>query len=240
MWTYFGSKANIVDLYPRPVYDTIIEPFAGTARYALKYFEKEVILIDRYPLLINIWKWLQECSSDDILKLPRKILPGTKLKDIAFDCDQARDLYGFLIGKGESHPRRTASKWVTVDRPNLINYSLNRIAANLYKIKHWVILLGSYDMAPDHDCTWFIDPPYQYAGHEYAHSRKKIDYNDLSRWCLSRKGQVIVCENDKAKWLPFVPFVTQKTIRINDQRESIFTAMNGTTEPWRPIQQKLF
>ena len=30
-----------------------------------------------------------------------------------------------------------------------------------------------------------------------------IDYSALADWCHSRKGQVIVCENEGADWLPF-------------------------------------
>ena len=32
---------------------------------------------------------------------------------------------------------------------------------------------------------------------------KLIDYNSLSEWCLSRKGEIIVCENSNADWVPF-------------------------------------
>ncbi len=42
MFSYYGSKSKIVKHYPPPEYDTIIEPFAGSARYALMYYNKNV------------------------------------------------------------------------------------------------------------------------------------------------------------------------------------------------------
>ena len=71
MWGYYGSKSKIVNYYPKPIYDTIIEPFAGTAQYSLKYFDKDVILVDKYDVIVRLWKWLQQCSPKDILSLPR-------------------------------------------------------------------------------------------------------------------------------------------------------------------------
>ncbi|KKK76293.1 hypothetical protein LCGC14_2865080, partial [marine sediment metagenome] len=37
MWPYFGSKQSLVKYYPAPEYSDIIEPFAGSAKYSLKY-----------------------------------------------------------------------------------------------------------------------------------------------------------------------------------------------------------
>jgi hypothetical protein len=34
-------------------------------------------------------------------------------------------------------------------------------------------------------------------------SNKDIDYKNLAEWCKNRNGQIIVCENSKADWLPF-------------------------------------
>ena len=66
MWSYYGAKTNVIDHYPPPKCDKIIEPFAGTARYALKYFDREVLLVDKYDVIVKIWKWLQLCSPSDI------------------------------------------------------------------------------------------------------------------------------------------------------------------------------
>ena len=36
MWSYYGSKSKIINKYPEPLYGKVIEPFAGTARYAMR------------------------------------------------------------------------------------------------------------------------------------------------------------------------------------------------------------
>lgn len=209
MWSYYGAKTNLVDLYPKPKHGLIIEPFAGSARYALKYFDRDVLLIDKYPVLVRIWKWLQSCSPNDILKLPR-FKPGQTVNDFIFDCDEAKWFMGFIIGCGAERPRIKATDRKTIARPNHINYNLNRVAGELFKIKHWQIIEGDYLAAPNVSATWFIDPPYEFGGQAYVMSSKKIDFNSLAEWCRSRTGQVIVCENTKATWMDFKPMKKQR------------------------------
>jgi site-specific DNA-adenine methylase len=75
---------------------------------------------------------------------------------------------------------------------------LARIAATLAHLKQWDITHGSYTDLPDIEATWLIDPPYQplisTAGNDYTTGASGIDYQHLAEWCKSRKGQVIVCE----------------------------------------------
>ena len=40
MWSYCGSKSKLVKHYPTPKHNLTIEPFAGSARYALRYWER--------------------------------------------------------------------------------------------------------------------------------------------------------------------------------------------------------
>jgi len=40
LFSYFGSKARIGNKYPKPIYDTIIEPFAGAAGYSYAHSHK--------------------------------------------------------------------------------------------------------------------------------------------------------------------------------------------------------
>lgn len=237
MWSYFGSKANVIDRYPKPRHPLIIEPFAGTARYALRYWDKEVIIVDKYPVVVAIWKWLQQCSVGDIMKLPRKLEPGLNLDTINFDCQEARWLMGFLCSKGVESPRRSVTKWVAIDRPNFANYLIIKIAANIHKIKHWDIRLGEYSDITNQNASWFIDPPYQFGGEEYVMSNKKIEYSQLGDWCKERMGQVIVCENTKATWMPFIPMVPNKSGRGIYKMEAIWT--NFETE-YHTVNRKLF
>jgi len=71
MFSYYGSKSKIVDYYPPPKHKRIIEPFAGSARYSLKYWQNDVLLVDKYPVIIEVWNYLKNASVNDILKLPR-------------------------------------------------------------------------------------------------------------------------------------------------------------------------
>ncbi len=210
MWSYYGAKTNIVHLYPPPKFDKIIEPFAGTARYALKYFDRDVLLIDKYPTIVNIWKWLQSCSPNDVLRLPR-IKEGENINNFTFDCQEARDLMGFVIGFGFTTPRDLAIPR-SRHRPNSQNYTLKRIASQIWKIKHWEIWSGSYEEIENEKATWFIDAPYQFGGHAYRFGNKNIDFKHLSDWCKSRYGQVIVCENNKADWMNFTPMIEQNVL----------------------------
>lgn len=220
MWSYYGAKTNIVHLYPPPKYGKIIEPFAGTARYSLKYWDREVLLVDKYDVIIKIWKWLQQCSPGDILGLPR-LKAGENINDFNFDCEDARLLMGFLIGFGFYSPRHSATVRLW-QRPNQLNYSLNRIAGELHKIKHWQFECKSYEEVENECGTWFIDPPYQFGGHAYVIGNKDINFNQLAGWCNSREGQVIVCENNKADWMKFNPLIVQN-VRTGKHAEVFWT-----------------
>jgi len=220
MWSYYGAKTNIIDYYPAPKFDKIIEPFAGTARYALKYFDHDILLVDKYDVIIKIWKWLQQCSPEDIKKLPR-FKVGDNINKLSYDCEEARLLTGFLTGFG----RQTPTNIATIrhrDRPKYLNYRINFIANNLWKIKHWKIKLGTYEDIPNQKATWFIDPPYQIGGNQYKENNSKINYNYLSEWTKKRKGQIIVCENMNANWLPFIPMIYQN-IKSGKYLEAIWS-----------------
>jgi site-specific DNA-adenine methylase len=226
MWSYYGAKTNIIKFYPAPKYDKIIEPFCGTARYALRYFDHDILIVDKYDVMIKIWKWLQQCSPGDIDKLPR-LKVGESLHDYTFDCEEAKLLTSFTIGFMSCTPRWTATIRVE-QRPNHANHMLKQIASQLWKIKHWKIELGSYEEIPNQEATWFIDPPYSLnGGQHYKHH--KIDYGQLRDWIKNREGQSIVCETGQASWLPFVPLVRQKT-RGGWQHELIWSNMKTESD----------
>jgi len=211
MFNYYGSKSKIIDYYPSPKYGKIIEPFAGSARYSLKYFDRDVLLVDKYEVIIKIWKWLQKASKQDIMNLPE---PKARedIRNYKFDCEESIMLMRFIIGAGLSNPQ-----W-TVSPQNFgggVKKCKKNIAQQLYKIKHWEIKLDDYRNIENEKATWFIDPPYENGGHRYVHNNKTIDYNLLADWCKERKGQVIVCENSKARWLPFRQMANLHGSRFN-------------------------
>lgn len=231
MFRYYGSKSKIVDYYPPPKYKRIIEPFAGSARYSLKYWQHDILLVDKYDVIVRVWKWLQRCSMQDILKLP-KFEPGLDLRKCGLSEDELLFL-GMCAGISSTSPRFKVSKFSAEQNGN--KNMLRIIANNLHKIKHWEIRLGSYVDLENEEATWFIDPPYQFGGHAYVEN--KIDFTFLSDWCKSRNGQTIVCENTKADWLDFVPMKRIQGAANSFTTEAIWS--NQKTN-YDNIQQKLF
>ena len=199
MFSYYGSKSKIVDYYPPPKHKRIIEPFAGSARYSLKYWQNDVLLVDKYPVIVDVWNYLKNASEQDILKLPI-LKKGDDVRTFGLTKDEML-LLGFSCQAGVSTPNYMTSR---LGEQNSKTF-LKNIAKQLHKIRHWEIKLASYDELENEEDTWFIDPPYQFGGHKYKHSNKTIDFNNLAEWCKSRNGQAIVCENTKADWLPFKP-----------------------------------
>jgi site-specific DNA-adenine methylase len=199
MFSYYGSKSKIVDLYPPPKHKKIIEPFCGSARYSLKYWQNDVLIMDKSENLISVWKWLQQCSKNDILKLP-KLTTGLDIRKIELS-EIERTFLSYLVASGR--PSNIVTKFMDYDNGNQKVYK--RIADSLELIRHWEIKLGSYTELENVEATWFIDPPYMYGGEHYKESNKNIDFVKLAEWCKNRNGQAIVCENMKADWLPFKP-----------------------------------
>jgi len=220
MWSYYGSKSKVVNHYPRPIYNKIIEPFAGSARYSLKYFDKDVLLVDKYEVVVRLWKWLQVCSPNDILKLP-KLKAGDKIRREDFDCIEQAWLMGYLITNGVTTPMLTCSPWGQV----VMEKQKKDIAAQLFKIKHWEIRQGDYSEIENQEATWFIDSPYKHGGDKYRFSNKKINYEYLASWSKERWGQSIVCENMKADWMDFKPVAQMNGIRYRTT-EAMWTNIN--------------
>jgi site-specific DNA-adenine methylase len=135
LWSYYGSKSKIVNKYPSPIFDKIIEPFAGTAKYAYKYWEKEVELYDLFPDIINIWNYLKNAKPEDILQLP-DVSYKEDIRKYTQLCEEERLLIGYCINRGSASRRNIAQKF------NSWNTDKIRIANDLFKIKHWKIILG--------------------------------------------------------------------------------------------------
>lgn len=199
MFSYYGSKSKVVKCYPPPKFDKIIEPFAGSARYSLRFWQNDILLVDKYTVIIDVWNYLINATEKDIIGLPQ-MKTGECIDDYNLS-DIERKFMGFIVQRS-SGMRKTVSPFVK-DTSKL----LKNIASQLFKIRHWKTKHGSYSDLNNETATWFIDPPYQFGGHEYKESNKKIDFNNLSNWCKERNGQSIVCENTKADWLLFKPMV---------------------------------
>lgn len=207
-FTYYGGKWRSALRYPHPVHDTIIEPFAGAAGYSIRYYHKKVILIEKNQKMAAVWKYLIKVTSKEISELPL-IEAGQSVDELNI-CQEARLLIGLNCNKGAAAPSKRLSKWAT-GKPNEFwgEKFRKRVAQNVERIKHWTLIEGDYSNAPDINATWFIDPPYNNKAGSY-YPTQVDDYKALGEWCKSRNGQVMVCENEGADWLPFEPYLAIK------------------------------
>jgi site-specific DNA-adenine methylase len=197
MFSYYGSKSKIINYYPSPKYNRIIEPFAGSARYSLKYYENQCWINDLYSIIFDIWRWIQNATMSDLEKIPN-LKKGDDLRNFDLESD-LKKLLGFAVNYGSAFPVNLYTNWAS--KSHEIETLKKKLLKYIGKIKHWKITNYNYLDIPNEEATWFIDPPYQHGGYLYVEN--KIDYTELANWCLSRKGQIVVCENSKADWLPF-------------------------------------
>ena len=221
MFPYFGRKDRIKKYYPAPKNKKIIEPFAGSAPYSLLYWEHDITIVDKYNIIIEVWKYLQSASKNDILKLP-KIKKGDDIRDFNLSKIE-RKFMGFCIMHGIVKPANIVTMFGAQRNGIWWENKKVQIANDLYKIKHWNIICDDYFTIQNEKATWFIDPPYQKEGGSYIYN--KINYEYLAKWCKNRKGQIIVCENVEADWLPFKPLNKkfQITQRKKQFKEGIWT-----------------
>lgn len=213
---YGGKWRDSRRLYPLPELPVLVEPFAGSAGYAVRYHYLEVVLCEVDPVIAAVWDYLINVKSSEILAI-RDLGHDESVDDLTGVPQEARWLIGFWLNRGTDRPRRSPSKWMREGvRPGSFWGERVRqtLAFQVNHIRHWTIHNCAYDSCPyDGPATWFVDPPYQHAGRHYTYGSKLIDYEQLGLWCESRTGQTIVCENQGADWLPFVPLDSTKTTR---------------------------
>ena len=223
---YYGSKYNLSACYPSPKHSTIIEPFAGSAAYSLRYPHKDIILCDLNEDICSLWDYLINVRAKEISNLPLLGL-NDHIDDFKI-CKEAKLLIGFWLRYATAAPNVTMSPTVFKYQnkyPSMCygwsSATKQRIINQLDHIRHWKVINCHYEDLKNTQCTWFIDPPYQEKGYKYTHN--KIDYHHLGSWSQQRKGQVIVCEQYGADWLPFKPFKKLKNNKNKKTTEAIYT-----------------
>lgn len=201
--SFYGGKWKPYKHYPAPTYDCIIEPFAGSAGYSVRNYNHKVKLYDIDPSIVAVWDYLIHTSSQEILNLP---LEFDNVDDLTIP-EEAKLLIGFWLNRGSAVACKQPSSWMRSGKyPGSFwgQKIRERIATQVECIRHWTIEQKSFEEVPTHEGTWFVDPPYSTAaGRHYRYS--EIDYVKLGEWCQTLPGQVIVCEQSPADWLPFEP-----------------------------------
>ena len=206
-FSYYGGKWRATPrLYPEPTHGTIIEPFAGSAGYSTRYYDRRVVLYDASEVVCGVWDYLIHARESDILGLP-DVRDGQDVRSMGLH-QEAQWLIGFWLNKGTAAPCNVPSKWMrdSITPTQFWGDSIRRrIARQVSHIRHWQVHNYSYQwILSVGPATWFIDPPYVgYRGSLYPYGSSGIRYRELAHWCRLRVGQVIVCEGESADWLPF-------------------------------------
>ena len=158
-FSYYGGKYRTAQYYPKPEYDSIVEPFAGSAGYSVRNYEHNVILYDTNPIIAGLWDYLIKVKTNEIMKLPDEIVHIDELTNIP---QESKWLIGFWLNKGCTGPGKTPSKWMREDiakgywGPEI----KKRIAFQVNYIRHWKVYCASYENVKNFPSSWFVDPPY--------------------------------------------------------------------------------
>src|SRR5690606_841137 len=104
---YGGKWRDTLKLYPRPEYDVVIEPFAGSAGYSLRYADRQVVRCEIEPVVAGVWNYLIRVRPSEIRSLP-DVCDGQVLDDLKV-CEEAKWLIGFWLNRATSRPRKSPS-----------------------------------------------------------------------------------------------------------------------------------
>jgi len=205
-FSFYGSKWTLAPYYAHPQHDRVIECFAGSAGYATLHNAKEVLLVDKDPVICQVWEYLIGVNESEMLAVP---VDFENVDDLKI-CPEAKLFLGFCINAAVSQPCKKPSKWMRMQIELGKSFGFwsetmrARVSRQLSSIRHWHVLNASYADIPEQRATYFVDPPYQEMGRHYRFNQ--IDFEHLGSWCQerARDGQVIACEAEGAKWLPFI------------------------------------
>ena len=247
-FTYYGGKYRAAMRYPKPVGKMVVEPFAGAAGYSVRHYSPgvKVVLNDLDERVAGTWDYLIHASGDEIMRLPLYDGSWESVDDLGGLRQEQRWLIGWHLNKGCASPSKSPSRWMRDALDQKMEYGANfwgpaireRLARQVPLIRHWEVRCGNYLDLPDYSddgATWFVDPPYEGAGRHYR--TNLVDYQQLTKWCQSRSGLTIVCENDGADWLPFTSLGSIKGMagrkRTGVSKEVIWVKENISARPVR-------
>lgn len=213
IFSYYGGKSKIAELYPAPKHDLIIEPFAGAAAYAFRHARRgsgrTAWLNDLDERVGSIWEFLLSPDAADWVEnvWPRTVNEGRTFNDYLPD-DSPNGLIELFRAEANQGTQgaRGVHNVVTSMGAKCWPRTKGKLLDIIPLISHWRFTRRDYSsIIHPYDATWFIDPPYfNVAGQRYR-TGSGINYDALGVWCRSRRGQAIVCENAGAGWLDFQP-----------------------------------
>jgi len=205
-FSYYGAKWTAAKHLGPPRRNVVVEPFAGSAAYSVRWEPRVAHLFDVSEEIVTLWDWLINGSANDVERIPDAF---DAIDDVMSLPVGPSLLVRFWIAKGRAEASGTLSPWYFRYR-NANDCKVwgpavkRRIVKQKPMIAHWTITQASYMNAPDIEAHWHVDPPYSGApGRRYPHNA--FDFGALAEWCRSRRGAVDACENDGATWLPFSP-----------------------------------
>lgn len=246
LFKWFGSKWLASKLYPKPEFDDIYEPYAGSAGYSLRHYEKRVTIWEKNDNLVVLWTWLiKAATSDDIRAIPVGLPEGTDIRSLGLSHGQA------LLLKTWQRTNNVGDCWTTSPWGHLpgqwTENTRARVADEVHAVKHWTLGLPTTMSSG----TYFVDPPYEF---NYRYGATDFDHGALAAWLatLEVPHQVIACEAACPKtgavptYLPFQFFASRITSRRkkhenHHSRELIYTVLNRGDHAGeaRPVLQGL-
>ena len=114
---YHGGKwRDTPRHYPAPLHDTVVEPFAGSAGYSVRFRWKKVVLCECDPIVAGVWRFLKRAKPEDILSLP-DLEPEESVDDLQIE-EEAKWLIGFWLNRGVASPRKRPSRWMRRENPS--------------------------------------------------------------------------------------------------------------------------
>ena len=75
---YGGKWRDAPKHYPAPLHDSIVEPFAGSAGYSVRYPTRNVILGERDPVIYGVWDYLIHVPAREIIPAPMRATPKNR------------------------------------------------------------------------------------------------------------------------------------------------------------------
>lgn len=210
MFYYFGRKGRLAGKYPAPEHPLVIEPFAGSAAYTLHHRPERALLIERDQRVVDLWNRLCAMGPEGLAAAEPPVI-GERTSDLwhltSMASKDSLTVSGYKV-----------SPWALASWELARKVALRHVeyASTIEYVN------GSYVDAPDVVATWFIDPPYQHVPSGYLHGSRGFDYGALAEFCRTRRGQVIVCEQEGADWLPFEPFTSQQNVQSTGRSHEVW------------------